>query len=73
MNNRGRGRRSQHHGDQHGGFVETTNPVNTVKEGHEEAGLCPLLQAQELKSRPPRVHEGHGVDTAFETYVSSLD
>ena len=50
--------------------METTNPKDTVKERPDEVGLCP--RAQELTSRPPQVHEGHGVDTAFETYVSAL-
>ena len=31
----------------------TTNPVVAVKRGHEETGLCPLLQLQELTSRLP--------------------
>ena len=73
INNRSRrSRRSQHHGDERGGFVVTTNPKDTVKDGRDEVGLCPLLQAQEITSRPPKEHEGHGADTAFETCVSAL-
>ena len=66
-NRRSRSRRSQH-GEQCGGFVGTTNPVDSVKRGHGKVVLCPLLQLQELTSRPSIRASGarqrHGVRDA---------
>ena len=62
------------HGDQRGGFVGTTNLVNTVKSGRNVAGLCSPLRGRALIAAPPgEVHVGQEGDTAFQTYVSALD
>ena len=63
----GRGRRSQHHGEQCGGFVVTTNPVDTVKSNHNVAGLCsPLEEGHSSRALPGVDKEGQSGDTALE-------
>ena len=58
--------RKRAHVDQCGGFVVTTNPVDTVK-----GAVCPLLKAQELASRPQDC--ANGLDDAASVCSRALD